>query len=149
MIDIEARNARRKTAIETINQSFSLCYFDDIFIQEIKLLVLDDVHLSEPEIKRRNWQVVHADDNSGAIDVESRALIDWWRLRKINPVYATSRQRLIENQNNNVLVMKLTEIDTGVLNQIDLGMWMFGKIPDLAAQRISDWRADIWFFKSA
>lgn len=145
MTNIEAKNAGRLLAVEKIQKSFFIERFDDLFISEISALVLDDVHLSGAEIKRRDWQAVYADDNGGAIDIESDALVNWCKQKNISPIYATSRQRLVAHIDNNVLVMKLTKIDTEILNQIDLGMWMFGDIPELASQRISDWRADIWF----
>ena len=145
MIDVAARDAMRKTSVTAVQQSFCITHFSDSFIQEIQSLLLDDVHLNDIEIKRRGWEAIHADGNSGAIDIESQALVDWWKAHEISPVYATSRQRLVEHNDNKVLVMKLTEINSSMLNVIDLGAWMFGKIPDLAAQRIPDWRADVWF----
>ena len=142
---IEARIREEKITNTKIQQSFCKANFDNVFIEEMKLLVLDDVHVSELEIKRRGWQAIHSDNNSGEISMEHQPLIDWWKDQKISPIYATSRQRLVEHQDNKVLVMELTEVNASTLNEIDLGMWMFGEIPDLAAQRISDWRADIWF----
>lgn len=144
---IEAKNASRKIANQIIQQSFCKEHFDDEFLKEMQLLVCDDVHLNEAEIKKRNWVSIYSDNNDGAMDIESQGLIDWWDEQKISPIYATSRQRLFEHTDNQVLVMRLTQIDTCVLNQIDLGMWTFGEISSLANQRISDWRADIWFSK--
>lgn len=142
---IEARDARAKIANEAILESFCIECFDETFIQAMQSLILDDVHLSEAEITRLNWRVIHAHSNDGNLDTETDALVDWWAAQGISPVYMTSLERLVNHDAGRVLVMKLEQADSVVLNQIALGMWMFGEIPELPAQRISDWRCDIWF----
>jgi hypothetical protein len=142
---LQALEKREQAANKIILESFCMTYFEQTFIQEIKSVVSDDIHLNESEIKSRSWRSIHAVNNRGDIDTEKNALISWWNLHQIYPIYATSRQRIADHNCGQVLVMKLEHLDKMVLTQINLGMWMFGDIPELAALRVSDWRADIWF----
>lgn len=142
---LQALEEREEAANKIILESFCMTYIQPTLITDIKSVVLDDVHINESEIKNRNWRSIYAENNRGDIDTEKIALINWWNLQRLYPIYATSRQRIVDHNCGQVLTMKLQHLDEMVLTQITLGMWMFGDIPELAALRVSDWRADLWF----
>jgi hypothetical protein len=144
-LEIEAKISKAKIANKQIQQSFAMENFTAEFFSEITALVVDDVHLNEAEIYRRNWVAIYSDNNDGYLDTEREVLIEWWAQQGIDYIYSTSRKHLIESTNDQVLVMKLANLTSLILCQIESGMWMFGEIPELAQARIADWHADIWF----
>lgn len=103
------------------------------------------MNLNMEEVKRREWLAIASDDSDGVLNAEMDALINWWSQNGIETIYATSRNRLVNHVDGRVLVMKLETLASSIFNKIQLGTWMFGDIPDLAQQRISDWYEDVYF----
>lgn len=133
-------------AISSIRSSFCLESFDPDFIDQISALVTGDISFDLAEVARRSWKVIVSDDSSGQLNTESEVLVQWWKQEGISPVYATSLNRLKKGKVEAAIVMRLVDPDFWVLNQIQGGMWMFGEgVPDLAQQRIADWREDVYF----
>lgn len=128
-----------------IINSFCLENFPLHLIDEIDTLVNGDISFEISNIKKRSWRAISSLENSGQIFLELEALIQWWTQKKISPIYATSMPRLKQGRKNSTIVMKFNEPDYLTINQIQQGGWMFGNISDIASQRISDWRYDVYF----
>ncbi|MCZ2338030.1 MAG: hypothetical protein LC127_07490 [Chitinophagales bacterium] len=128
-----------------IINSFCLENFPLHLIDEIDALVNGDISFEMSNIKKRSWRAISSLENSGQFFLELEALIQWWTQKKISPIYATSMTRLKQGRKNSTIVMKFNEPDYLTINQIQQGGWMFGNISDIASQRISDWRYDVYF----
>lgn len=128
-----------------IINSFCLESFPLHLIDEIDALVNGNVNFEISNIEKRSWRAIRSLENSGQFFLELEALIQWWAQEKISPIYATSMSRLKQGREGSTIVMKFNEPDYLTINQIQQGGWMFGNISDIASQRISDWRYDVYF----
>lgn len=143
--EIAAKIKAKKLVHKVIQNSFVMEQFESEFLSEIQSLVVDDVHLDIAELDRRNWEAIHAYDSYGQLDTELDVLLEWWPRNGVSTVFTTSLKHIENSNEAGTLVMKLNNVSDLMLQEISLGLWMFGEIPKLAEQRIEDWRADIWF----
>lgn len=133
-------------SILKIRKSFCIEKLSFELIFEIEDLVKDDLNFNVKNVRRKDWRVIASKDTSGQIFNELDILIKWWKDNEVEPLYATSLQRIKNRGERPIILMKFDCVDYSIINQIQVGGWMFGEnISDLGKQRISDWRNDVYF----
>lgn len=142
---ILARLDEAKKAQEIIRKSFIERKFDSDFIKKINSLVIDAVHIDLAVLAEFGWSSIYTEDNDGYLDSEIDLLIEWFKKKSINSIFVTSPQRVKNCEEDQVLVMELCAPTSEILVEVQGGGWMFSELSELASQRVSDWRSDIYF----
>lgn len=134
-----------KKAQDIIRKSFIERKFDSAFIKKVNSLVIDAVHVEQAALAQLGWSSIYTEDNDGYLDSEIDLLIEWFKEKSIKSVFITSPKRIKSCKNDKVLVMDLCAPTSEVLVEVQGGGWMFSELSELASQRVSDWRSDIYF----
>lgn len=142
---ILARHDEAKKAQEIIRKSFIERKFDSDFIKKINSLVIDAVHVDQAVLAEFGWSSIYTEDNDGYLDSEIDLLIEWFKKKSINSIFVTSPERVKNCEKDQVLVMELCAPTSEILLEVQGGGWMFSELSELASQRVSDWRSDIYF----
>lgn len=137
----------RRKAPERIQRSICMETFDAEFLMQLRALFHDEMHLSHEEIQRRSWKAIHA-DNSGELDSEKDAILEWFSAHGITTMYASSKQEIDSAQYERVLVVRLDDPTHDDLLDLQLGLWMF-ETPDKVGEDFglawTTWRDGLYF----